>query len=197
MRFENNFRPLDELRLMDESLKVYVESYRFNLDDSTRYFWIYHDPEFRPEGMWLKLPDEEIQLRIRSGMPRPKDDLSFFISPTRTKLTSFGLSETMKGDELLLVLTRDERGYYAMRNHVARENAGAVSDYPDEFIDYVIHAMPQWYSSKTKTPCHNKTPRRVKFLVDLTFARHLPSYKETPFEEDDAGNIVFAKQEIV
>jgi hypothetical protein len=39
--------------------------------------------------------------------------------------------------------------------------------------------------------------KRLTFLVDRSFAQHLPGFAAGAFEEDGAGNIIFDRREIV
>jgi hypothetical protein len=87
-----------------------------------------------------------------------------------------------------------------MRQLVTEKIPGPLSSQPDELIDYIVRSMPKWYGVKNTSPFESSDPRglkRLTFLLDKSFALHLPSYKAHAFEEDDAGNIVFDRREIV
>ena len=197
MRFEDNFVVLTESRMVDLVLKVTVQAGRFELDDCTRGFEIEFDPDLRPDRLWQKMPEEDIQRLIKFDMPRRKDDLIPFRSKTIVGLASFGIREKPIDDDLILKLQWSDKSFLLYRRLITERTPKPLSDHPVELIEYVIRSMPKWYGVKATTPCGWKDMKRLTFLIDKSFARHLPGYEAQAFEEDGAGNIVFDKREIV
>ena len=89
-----------------------------------------------------------------------------------------------------------------MRRLIALKIPIPLSIQPDALIDYIVRSMPKWYGLKKTSAYEGSSPGDLKkltftFLLDKSFALRLPSYKPHAFEEDDAGNILFDRREIV
>src|SRR5437016_2874837 len=93
MPFQDNFVVLIEYRMVDPVLKVAVQRTRFNMEEGSQWFDVYYDPELRPDRLWQKMPEEEIQQRIKFDMPRRKDDLIPFQAKNIKSLVEFSLFE--------------------------------------------------------------------------------------------------------
>src|SRR5262245_38630237 len=107
MQFQDNFVVLEVYRMVDPILKVAVQRARYELDDGDQWYDVEYDPELRPDRLWQKMPEEEIQRRIKYGMPRRKDDLIPFASEGIVKVISFGIHDERTGDHLILKLRRN------------------------------------------------------------------------------------------
>jgi hypothetical protein len=200
MRFQDNFVVLIGYRMADPVLKVAVQRGRFNMDDDAQWYDVEYDPELRPDRLWQKEPEEEIQRRIKFGMPRRKDDLIPFVSESIVRVISFSIHDEQIDGQLILRLRCGEQDFLFMRRLIAQKLPGPLSSEPDELIDYIVRSMPKWYGVKTTSPFEGRDPGDLKsliFLIDKSFALRLPSYKAHAFEEDGAGNIVFDRREIV
>jgi hypothetical protein len=200
MQLQDNFVALIEYRMVDPVLQVVVQRARFDMDDSAQWYDVRYDPELRPDRLWQKMPEEEIQRRIKFEMPRRKDDLIPFESEKIETLISFSIhAETIK-DHLILRLRCNDQDFYLMRRLIAAKIPGPLSGQPDELIDYIVRSMPKWYGVKNNSPLVSSDQgglKRLTFLLDKSFALHLPSCKAHAFEADGAGNIVFDRREIV
>jgi hypothetical protein len=204
MQFQDNFIVLTENRMVDPVLKVAVWKGRFEMDYSYQSYDVEYDPELRPDRLWQKEPEEEIQRRITFGMPRRKDDLIPFRSKNTASIFGFNIDHEPIGDRdhLILRLRSDGQDFLFMRRLITQKIPSPLSSQPDELIDYVVRSMPKWYGLKEISAYEGSNPRDLKrltftFLLDKSFALHLPSYRAHAFEEDGAGNIVFDKREIV
>jgi len=200
MQLQDNFIALIEYRMVDPVLKVVVQRARFSMEDSAQWYDVEYHPELRPDRLWQKMPEEEIQRRIKFDMPRRKDDLIPFESENIAKLISFSIHEESIGDHLTLRLRCDEQDFFLMRRIIAAKIPGPLSSQPDELIDYIVRSMPKWYGIKHTSPLESGDRggmKRLTFLLDKSFALHLPSCKAHAFEEDGSGNIVFDRREIV
>jgi hypothetical protein len=195
--FQDNFIVLIEYRMVDPVLKVAVQRTRFDMDESSQGFAVEYDPELRPDHLWQKMPDEEIQQRIKFNMPRRKDDLIPFQSKNILNIAYFGLHQSHVGDELVLRLNWREQEYVLYDQWIAVNAPEPLRSHPCEFLAYVIRSMPKWYGSKSTTPCEWQGMKRLTFLVDKSFAQHLPGFAAGVFEEDGAGNIILDRREIV
>jgi hypothetical protein len=200
MRFQDNFVVLVEYRMVDPVLKIAVQRARFEMDDGEQWYDVEYDPELRPDRLWQKMPEEEIQRRIRFGMPRRKDDLIPFESKNITKVISFGIHEEPIDDHLILRMRCDEQWFFLMRRLISEKMPSHLSGQPDELIDYIVRSMAKWYGIKNPSPFDSGNRgglKRLTFLLDKSFAPHLPSHKTHALEEDGAGNIVSDRREIV
>jgi hypothetical protein len=199
-QFQDNFVMLIGYRMVDPVLKVAVQRGRFDMDDGTQSYEVEYDPQLRPDRLWQKMPEEEIQRRIKFGMPRRKDDLIPFESKNIARVISFSIHDEQIGDQLILRLRCNEQDFLFMRRLIAQKLPSPLSGQPDELIDYIVRSMPKWYGVRETSPFEGWDPGTLKgltFLLDKSFALHLPSYKAHAFEEDDVGNIVFDRREIV
>jgi hypothetical protein len=198
MQFQDNFVVLVVYRMVDPVLKVAVQRGRFNMDDSAQWYEVEYDPELRPDRLWQKMPEEEIQRRITFGWPRRKDDLIPFVSKSIARVIDFSIHSEQIGDHLILRLRCDEQDFLLMRRLITQKIPSPLSSQPDELIDYIVRSMPKWYGVKKTSPFEGWAAdlKRLTFLLDKSFALHLPSYKAHAFEEDGAGNIVFDRRGI-
>ena len=197
MPFQDNFIALIEYRMVDPVLKVAVQRTRFNMEERSQWFEIYYDPELRPDRLWQKMPEEEIQQLIKFDMPRRKDDLIPFQSKNVMRLLGFSIFEKHEGDDLVLRLNWREEDFVFYSRLIAANAPKPLSSHADEFLAYVIRSMPKWYGLKNTTPSELQDMKRLTFLVDKSFAQHLPGFAAGAFEADGAGNIVFDRREIV
>jgi hypothetical protein len=200
MQFQDNFVVFRENRMVDPVLKVAVQGGQFSMDESAQWYQVEYDPELRPDRLWQKMPEEEIQRRITFDMPRRKDDLIPFKSKNIVRLVGFSIREEPMGDHLILGLRCDEQDFFLMHRLISQKIPSPLSSQPNELIDYIVRSMPKWYGVKKTSPFEGWDPsglKRLTFLLDKSFALHLPSYKAHAFEEDGAGNIVFDRREIV
>jgi hypothetical protein len=198
MQFQDNFVALVVYRMADPVLKIAVQRGRFEMDGSDQWYDVEYDPELRPDRLWQKMPEEEIQRRIKFGWPRRKDDLIPFVSESIARVLGFSIHDEQIGDHLILRLRCDEQSFLFMRRLITQKTPSALSSHPDELIDYIVRSMPRWYGVKETSPFEGWAAdlKRLTFLLDKSFAIHLPSYKAHAFEEDGAGNIVFDRREI-
>jgi hypothetical protein len=197
MPFEDNFIVLATNRMVDPVLKIAVQSGRFNMEERNQWFDIEYDPELRPDRLWQKMPQEEIQKLIKFRMPRSKDDLIPFKSENIKRLLNFSISEKHEGDDLVLRLNWREEDFVFYSRLIAANAPEPPSSHADEFLAYVIRSMPKWYGLKKATPSALQDMKRLTFLVDKSFAQHLPGFVVGAFQEDGAGNIIVDRREIV
>jgi hypothetical protein len=176
MPFQDNFIVLNEYRMADPVLKVAVQRTRFNMEERSQWFEIYYDPELRPDRLWQKMPEEEVQQRIKFDMPRRKDDLIPFQSKNIMRLLEFSIFEKHEGDDLILQLNWREEDFVFYSRSIAVNAPEPLRCHADEFLAYVIRSMPKWYRLKNSTPCVLKDMKRLTFLVDKSVAQHLPGF---------------------